>query len=376
MEESYYKLLAKRYLDGKLTDDELEVFIQLLKEGKMEAYLKQEVDTELGITGNEDEAEVKYIRPWWYMGNSWLKYAAIFIVLLGTVLTLYLGNKSSNQQLVAAAQKASQTDAMPGGNKAVLVLANGDSIILNDASNGQIAHEGNASVSKINNGLLAYQPGSTDSSAAVAWNTITTPRGGQYNIKLADGSMVWLNSASSITFPTAFNGNTREVKITGEAYFEVAKNAAKPFFVKSSGQTVQVLGTHFNINAYDDEPGIRTTLLEGSIKINTGNSSRILTPGQQVIVNGNAIVLEKSPNLVASTAWKDGLFIFDDTDLPQLMRQIARWYDVDIIYRGKPGDYSFVGEIKRNTPLSSVLKILEASGVRFSLENKQLIIQP
>ncbi|GAA4312477.1 DUF4974 domain-containing protein [Mucilaginibacter gynuensis] len=370
MEDSYYRLLAQRYLEGTLTDNELEVFIHLLNEGKMDTYLKEAINAEMGIT-EENEAELQKTTNIRHMRNSWLKYAAAVIVLL-CVFAAILINRLPSQQPIAASRV--KHDAQPGGNKAVLVLANGDSIILNNASNGQIARQGSASISKVQNGLLAYK--STGADTANAMNTISTPNGGQYNIKLPDGSMVWLNSASSITFPTAFNGTTREVTITGEAYFEVAKNAAKPFIVNSGTQTVQVLGTHFNINAYQDEPGIRTTLLEGSIRLKTGSQSRVLVPGQQTLVSGNNIVLQKTTNPSVTTAWKDGLFVFDDTDLPQLMRQIARWYDVQIVYRGKPGEFAFVGEIKRDTRLTSVLKMLEASGVRFSIENKQLIIQP
>ncbi|AYL93840.1 FecR family protein [Mucilaginibacter celer] len=370
MEDHYYRLLAQRYLDGKLADDELEVFIHLLNEGKMESYLKEAINTETGIT-EQDEISIKKTTTIRYLNNQWLKYAAAIIVLLGVSAALYLNRTPQKQQMASALKH----DALPGGNKAVLILANGDSISLDEASNGQIARQGNAKVSKVQNGLIAYASGK-DTTTKITRNTINTPRGGQYNVKLADGSMVWLNSASSITFPTLFNGDTREVKITGEAYFEVAKNAAKPFLVQCGGQTVRVLGTHFNINAYDDEPGIRTTLLEGSIRLSTGSQSRLLVPGQQAVVRGDAIAMEGKPNLTAVTAWKDGLFVFDDTDLPQLMRQISRWYDVKIVYNGKPGDYAFVGEINRNTRLTSVLKILEASGVKFKIENKQLIIQP
>jgi transmembrane sensor len=375
MEDSHYRLLAKRYLDGTLTDNELEVFIHLLNEGKMDRYLKEAINAEAGIS-DADEAAVKIPGNVRRMRNGWMKYAAAVILLLGVATAFYLKSRPSKKDYTASLNKKIQHDALPGGNKAVLKLANGDSINLNDALNGQIARQGSAEISKVENGLLTYQTGSADTNGTVAWNTISTPRGGQYNIKLADGSMVWLNSASSITFPTLFKGNRREVQITGEVYFEVAKNAAKPFFVKSGGQTVQVLGTHFNVNAYADEPGIRTTLLEGSIRINTTSEARVLKPGQQVVVTGSSIAFERAPNLSAATAWKDGLFVFDDTDLPQLMRQIARWYNVDIVYRGKPGYYAFVGEIKRSMPLSSVLKILETSGVQFSIKEKQLIIQP
>lgn len=253
---------------------------------------------------------------------------------------------------------------------------------MGNAGNGTIALQGNTQVDKIRNGQLVYQAtGSSDkwqnaTANQVTYNTVSTPKAGEYEITLPDGTKIWLNSVSSITFPTAFTGNERRVSITGEVYFEVAKNKNKPFIVETRGQNVTVLGTHFNINAYDDENTIKTTLLEGSIKLSAHSNSKILTPGQQAEVTNNRITIINNSDTEAAVAWKNGYFVFDNTDLPTLMRQLSRWYDVNTVYNGNAGNHEFVGQIKRSVKLSSVLKILEASGVHFKIEGENLYIQP
>lgn len=369
MEEEYYRQLVKRYLEGSSTDAELEVFAHLIKEGKLDLYLKEVLNEEAGIHP-EDEIISKKRN----LLSAWLKYTAAAVLLMLAFSTWYFRSRPAEQQITKT--RILKNDAVPGGNKAILTLANGTKIILNEISNGKIAKQGNTNVNKIQDGHLLYQLSGDSSKALPEYNTISTPKAGQYQVTLPDGSKIWLNSISSITFPTVFTGNERKVTITGEVYFEVAKNREKPFLVNTKGQTVQVLGTHFNINAYNDEDKIKTTLLEGSIKITANNSSKVLVPGQQAEVANNRIRIIDNSNIEAAVAWKNGYFVFDNADLPTLMRQLSRWYDVNIIYNGNTGDHEFVGEIKRSSNLSNVLKILAVSGVHFKIENKNLYIQP
>jgi len=240
----------------------------------------------------------------------------------------------------------------------------------------------------LNNGALAEQQGSKiikkgtqliysggGANTEVAFNTMSTPRGRQFQLVLADGSMVWLNAASSIRFPTAFTGKDRKVEVTGEVYFEVAKNPSKPFKVMANGTEIEVLGTHFNIDAYDEVT--KTTLLEGSVKINTQNKTSFLKPGQQAqIVAGGEIKTSNSVDVEQVMAWKNGRFVFEDADLQTIMSQVSRWYDVDVVYQDKMPKRSFTADISRNTNLSVFLKVLDVSGIHFKIEGKKLLVQP
>jgi ferric-dicitrate binding protein FerR (iron transport regulator) len=208
-----------------------------------------------------------------------------------------------------------------------------------------------------------------------ALNTITTPRGGQYQVVLPDGSKVWLNAASSIEFPTSFTGNTRNVSITGEAYFEVAKNAAKPFLVKTNRAVIEVLGTHFNVMAYDDEAEMKTTLLEGAVKVKSGSTSNYLRHGQQAVLNatGQTRVLD-DVDVDDATAWKNGIFQFNDAGIEVIMRQASRWYDVNVSYEGQIPVKQFTGRISRKVKASELLNMLAYTGVKFRIEGKNIIV--
>ena len=381
MDEQYYQQLVKRYLDGNASDDELEVFAHLIKEGKLDASLFNALNAEAGIN-SEDEVSINGIIKKNSVLPVWLKYAAAILLFTSVTATLYIRTLNKKQQSVQP--QIVNNDAVPGSNKAVLTLANGEKIILGTSGNGTIAQQGSTQVKEVQGGHIVYQalagtdkPQIQDSiHQEIGYNTINTPKGGQYTITLPDGSKAWLNSVSSITFPTEFKEHERKVSITGEVYFEVAKNKSMPFIVKSNGQNVKVLGTHFNINAYDDEDKTRTTLLEGSVQISANNNHEILTPGQQAEVVNHHITIINSSDTEAAVAWKNGNFVFNNADLPSLMRQLSRWYDVNIIYRGDIGEHEFVGQIKRSVKLSSVLKILAVSGVHFTITGKNLYIQP
>ena len=265
-------------------------------------------------------------------------------------------------------------DILPGGNRAVLTLANGSRVILDSVQNGTVAHQGASQVIKIGSGQLAYHE--EGKGVAIGYNTITTPRGGQYEVTLSDGSKVWLNAASSIRFPTSFSGSIRQVEITGEAYFEVTHSATQPFKVLAAGQIVEDVGTHFNINAYVDEPAMTTTLLEGSIR----QAGLVLSkPGQQIVVttgNGKEM-LQKQADLEEVMAWKNGLFEFKLAEIGTVMRSIGRWYNVDIRYEASEDSvHLFTGQLSRDLNVSKNLNILSISGYNFKVEERTIVVLP
>lgn len=270
------------------------------------------------------------------------------------------------------------TDLPPGSNKAVLTLANGQQVILDNTNKGAIASQGSAQVIKLDSGLLAYNK-TGKGTEEVLYNLITTPRGGQYQLILPDGSHVWLNAASSLRYPTAFVGKQRQVELSGEAYFEVIKNARQPFLVKTSHVNITVLGTHFNIMAYGEESLIQTTLAEGSVQVSNVSGSVLISPGQQASFNksGNQHFTVAQANLEEVLAWKNGQILLSNVNVPAIMRQISRWYDVDISYSGGIPDKSFSGMIDRNVPLSDVLKVLDAYNLHCRLDpDKKLVVLP
>lgn len=268
-------------------------------------------------------------------------------------------------------------DAAPGGNRAILTLANGQTVLLDSVDNGSIGHQGGVKILKLDDGQIAYQShGITNSQEAIQYNTISTPRGGQYQLVLQDGSKVWLNAASRIKFPAAFVGDTRDVEIEGEAYFEIAHNASKPFTVKTKSVDVQVLGTHFNIKAYADESSVKTTLLEGSVKVSTATESKTIKPGQQASVpeNSDNISIAQNVDVEGVVAWKNGYFYFENTELQDIMRQLSRWYDVEVVYDGKVPTGRYVGKPSRNLNLSQILKVIEYSGVKMKIKGNKIIV--
>ncbi len=265
-------------------------------------------------------------------------------------------------------------DAPPGGNKAVLTLANGKIIILDSVQNGIIVKMANFEVNKTKDGQLVYNV-VENSTQKPGFNTLSTPRGGQYQVILPDGSKVWLNAASSIKFPSVFKGKIREVELKGEAYFEVAKNAAMPFKVKSTHAQIEVLGTHFNVRAYDDENDMKTTLIEGSVKITSGNLTNVLKPGDQAVLNGdNGMEVINDVDAELETAWKNGLFQFKDASIEEIMRQAALWYNLNISFEGEIPKRYFTGKISRNVKASEFLNMLKYTGIKFRIEGENIIV--
>jgi ferric-dicitrate binding protein FerR (iron transport regulator) len=257
-----------------------------------------------------------------------------------------------------------------------LTLSDGSQVALNNAHNGTLASQGNVMINKNKDGQIVYANSGEDSALQNdGYNTATTPRGGQFQLILSDGTKVWLNAASSIKYPVVFKGNERKVELTGEAYFEVAHNKKKPFKVISNGQTVEVLGTHFNINAYNNENAVRTTLLEGSVRVSTGDKNKVIKPGEQAqLKNGDFQIAAVDVNEVI--AWKNGLFQFKDANIIDIMKQLSRWYDVDIKYEGSIPDRKFSGSISRNVNASQLLDILSFEKIHFRIEGKTIIVTP
>lgn len=324
--------------------------------------------------------------------TRWLAAAAIMLIA-GAGVYLY----AVFQKRPAGTGIAAQTPEIhaPSANRAIITLADGSHVFLDSMRNGQLAQQGNVTLIKLANGQISYQSSSGSSEgAAIALNTLSNPRGSKViDMQLSDGSHVWLNAGSSITYPVAFTGNERKVVLKGEGYFEVAAspNPAKggvkrPFIVQNAalppgepGWAVEVLGTHFNINAYPDEPTTKVTLLEGSVNVTPlskkNGAGLKLKPGQQAVVNLSTYQLVNHPDLTQVMAWKSGLFEFNDADIQSVMSELARWYNVEVSYTGKKSPH-FVGSIERSQPLSKVLTMLEKTGaVKFEINGNTIVVK-
>jgi transmembrane sensor len=305
--------------------------------------------------------------------------AAIAVLLIGVGVYFFVIKKSSSAENKAVAENTPtiKQDLAPGTDKAVLQLSDGTSIILEDANNGLLSKQGNADISK-EGGMLSYSL--TGAIATTSGNnTLKIPRGGKWALTLSDGSTVILNSESSITYPVAFTGNSRDVTVTGEAYFEVAKDAKRPFRVTAKEMTVEVLGTHFNVNTYGDKDEVQTTLLEGAVRVTAGTQKAQLHPGQQSIITTTG-KLQLNPNADISKimAWRDNSFYFQNDDIETIMKQLARWYDVQIVYEGKITK-TYTGQLSRNIKVSEMFQFLEMSGgIKFRIDDsgKKIIVRP
>ncbi len=298
--------------------------------------------------------------------------AASLILVLGTVLIWRY-----NAQLNLQSQQAKLHQSVhikPGGNRAVLTLGDGSSVELTEAKIGALADQQNVSVVKTAEGELRYKIHARSASADISYNKIATPVGGKYSVVLPDGTKAWLNSKSSLRFPTAFKGAERVVQMTGEVYFEVAKNPNQPFKVQSGGTEIKVLGTHFDVMAYNDEVGQKTTLLEGSIQLSSGNFYQLLKPGQQALVDPSGIKVNHNCDLEAVMAWRNDLFIFKDMEIKEIARQLSRWYDIQVVFRGTPSKIAYTGTISKDVELSELLGMLQFTGLKYELNRNQLII--
>lgn len=313
-----------------------------------------------------------------WIHRPFFRYAAAIILLMGMATFFWITRDKKDPQTPAIADKDT-LHITPGRNGAILTLADGSQVLLDSAANGIVASQ-NGAEAVLQNGQLSYNP-TGNTNETMVYNTMRTPAGRQFEVTLPDGTHVWLNAASSIRFPTVFTGKERRVQITGEAYFEVTKIKAKPFIVQiNDGLNVEVLGTKFNINSYADEGRINTTLLEGSVRVSHPQQSLVLKPGQQAQCKVLApsspgdITLGSNVDINLVMAWKNGKFNFQDADLRQVMKQIERWYDVQVVYEGKIPSFSFEGMMDRGVQITDVLRFLGNNGIKARLEGRQLII--
>jgi len=409
--QEYFKQaeFVVKYLTKRLTKQEMVELEVWLSENEQNRTLFKKLTEEYVIgrkleefrlpTKDEDwkriVSETGFVRKrkFSYIYERWFKYAAavFFICSLAAVLYQY---KQVNSPI---GKKQQAAVIVPGGNKAVLILEDGKHIVLDDASKGEIARQSNMVITKTGDGQLIYDTSGKTAhgqNKRVQYNILTTPRGGQYSIVLPDGSKVWLNAASSLRYPTKFDENSRLVELNGEAYFEIAplryakKGKRVPFRVISGDHIVEVLGTHFNVSSYSDEKIITTTLLEGKVKVIRSQKvgplpkrmEVMLKPGEQSVISLREVQAAKGisvrpANTEETVAWKNGQFQFKDADLPTIMRQIARWYDVDVEFQGKIPEEKFRGKISRGVPISQLFQILQTSGVDFKTEGRKIIIK-
>jgi transmembrane sensor len=351
-------------LDVILRENYDSVEIPCVNSQTTEKFMK-ELREKMNASSKTKESSVLRLFNW-----RRIAVAASVLVAIG-IGTLVLFQKS-HQSPVMTASKGSD-DKEPGKTGAILTLSNGSKIVLDSVGNGLLTNQNNTAVSKKNGGVV-YTAGS---GAQTVYNTMTTPRAHQYNLELSDGTKVWLNASSSITFPTSFAANERKVILTGEAYFEVAKDIKRPFRVSVNDMQVNVLGTHFNVNAYDDEDTVNTTLLEGSVLLTEKDKKVLLKPGQQAQKQkSGAIIINNNVNFEEVMGWKNGVFHFENASLQAVLRQVSRWYDVDVVFEKGVSSRRFEGEIQRNLQLSQLLKILEKNKVRFEIDGKILRVMP
>jgi transmembrane sensor len=330
---------------------------------QLAADQKESLDQLLGKISSQKK------RPAWPR----IAVAASIIMLMAAGTYVLHKDKPVPQAAVVSTFKP---DVTPGGNRAVLILSDGRTVVLNDAKTGKLASDGSTVINKTADGQISYANANASANAnQPVYNTTATPAGGQYQLILSDGTKVWLNAASSIKYPVVFNNRERKVEITGEAYFEVAHDQKKPFRILSNGQTVEVLGTHFNINAYSNEEAVETTLLQGSIKVSAGTQSYMVRPGERARFKNGGFKIAHA-DVEAAVAWKNGFFHFNNDNLETVMRQLARWYAIQVKYEGKVPERQFSGEISRSANASQILDILKFKKVHFRIAGKTVIIMP
>lgn len=385
--------LFYRYYSGEATADETEELMSLVRAGKndpeMAALLeefwgksdqndsffsKEESEKIFNAIVSPDATMEQDIEPPALNTFYWWRYAAAAIIVLFGFGALYKFQSKSAKPAVAIV-KSTITDFAPGGNRALLTLADGSTIVLDSAANGVLAKQGSTEVHKKENGQLVYNATNPDIIQPVnQMNKLSTPKGGQYQIVLPDGSKVWLNSSSSIKFPAIFSKNERKVEVTGEVFFEVVKDKNRPFKVSFLENEIEVLGTSFNVMAYMDEASSKTTLVEGSVSLKNNRSQMFLKPGQQATVGTAGLISKKEVDIDEAIAWKKGQFYFRDATIEEVMKKAARWYDVQIEYQGKIPVRQFTGKVSMDVNISELLHMLKYAGVNCKIENKKIII--
>ncbi len=381
MTREEYNALYEKYLSGNCTSKEREAIehyqdsMDLDKHhwikdqmGEQE-FIKETIHSEL-LNSIARQKRRQMIRTW---------YAAAAVLLLILSSGLYFNNLKKRTTIIAKTESPRfKNDVLPGDNRAILTLDDGSQINLDDAQNGVLASEDNTDIRKTGSGQLEYSA-SGKLIETVKYNTLSTPMGGQYQLSLPDGSRVWLNSGSSIRFPTAFIGKERIIELKGEAFFDIRENKKMPFIVRTNNSMdIRVLGTQFNVMAYDDEKNINTTLLEGSVQILKESGTAFLEPGQAAILNkGTGKIKVAAADIEEAVAWKNGFFIFSNENIESIMRKVSRWYNVEVDYQGNLSNKDFVGTISRDKNISEILKMLELTGaIHFKVDGRRVTVMP
>lgn len=379
-DSEYQRKLIQRYKDNTASEKELQALFGMLSTNEINAAMEEDMDREIAALNTPLQKKAPKRNILWY------KYSIAAVALIAVSVALFF------QHIENSGKKHTRVRAMndihPGKNVAYLILSNGKRLALNNVANGAVVKEAGVNITKTAAGQLIYVVSNNDeqiANSANTYNTIETPKGGQYQIVLPDGSKVWLNAASSLKYPISFTAlKARKVELTGEGYFEVAKKK-DPFIVQTAQQEVEVLGTHFNINSYTDEPNVKTTLLEGSVHVTAlapANGVRaaqeraegILKPGQQSVLTGSSMVI-KEVETDEAVAWKNGQFMFTSEPITGIMRKISRWYNVDIEYKGNVANKKFTGSVSRYSNVSEVLQTLELTDrIRFQLNGRKIIV--
>jgi len=382
MTSKEYNSLYEKYLAGKCSEEE-----QAELENYQDSLELQEQQWDGRTMGNSEEIKQSIQEDLYYSIQehsrnrifrirAWQSAAAAILILISAGIYYY--QNSPEPVLVKTEIPRFKNDILPGNNKAILTLDDGSKIDLDDAKTGILASESNIDIKKTGAGQLEYVEG-TQIAKTVKYNILSTPMGGEYKLVLPDGSKVWLNSGSTLRFPTAFIGSERIVELKGEAYFEIAKNSKMPFLVRTNNaMDIKVLGTQFNVMAYDDEKNINTTLIEGSVEVLKGLGKTLLKPGQEAILDRGSGNIKVAPaDLEQAIAWKNGYFIFYNENIESIMRKVSRWYNVDIAYQGNLSNKDFVGTISRNKNVSELLKMLELTGaIHFSIDGRRITVMP
>jgi len=389
-QQEIHHLIAK-YLEGSLTNQERDRFFYLLDSPdaqeiistelkevfqfqlqddynfpETDLRIKQAVNDQININRPTDTPVVHRIH---FLKTAWLRYAAAVLIILSAAVYIYISQQQGKAPLIIT-EHAYQ----PGQDKAILTLSDGRQITL-DKNTSENITDANVVIQQ-QDGILNYSAATTANRSDITYNTMSTPRGGQYQLILPDGSKVWLNAASGIKYPTVFQGKNRTVELSGEAYFDIKKSTA-PFIVKINRAEIIVLGTSFNVNAYEDEPAFSATLINGSIKVSSLNTSKIIAPGQQAemsYTNADVLTIKNDIDINQVIAWQKGIFEFNGVSIDIIARQLSRWYDIDVSTDNNGKKIQLSGGITRKTPLKTVLKILEANGIFNKWENNKLTL--
>ncbi|SDE58797.1 FecR family protein [Mucilaginibacter pineti] len=385
-DQSRLQDLLTRYAENSCTREELLELFTMIKDAGGNESLKETLAPIWETIGADDKIpdldrdriyeNIMSGTPVRQMHTSrkWIRYAAAAILLFSASIGFYLLNRTS-----APAQSglyAKKTVSEHEHNKAVLTLSDGSHVTLNSKRSGVIATQNQVPVNQSANGEIAYQPNVIPKSLKPTFNILATPLGGQYAITLIDGTKVWLNAMSSLKYPVTFTGNERRVELSGEGYFEVAKNKSMPFIVTVNNSEVKVYGTHFNIMGYASENSTGVTLLEGSVKVTNDSRSKMLLPGQQAAIKDHMILISPADGEQA-IAWKNGNFNFAHERIDVIMRKLSRWFDIDVSYQGEVTREGFVGTLPRSTDLAQILKTLELTGlVHFKVNGRSVTVMP